>query len=122
VPLARNSFYVYQKWLAFFIRHENMNRVTKMLIGNRNKLQIMAEILGKLRDPTSKTNIMFHCNMSSMQSGQYLNLMGSSDLVRKEDMAGKVTYQRTETGRKFLEAYAKMILLIDPSIPAPFLV
>ncbi len=98
-----------------------MNRMTKMLIGNRNKLQIMAEILGKLREPTSKTNIMFHCNMNSMQSGQYLNLMGSSDLVRKDDLAGKVTYKRTETGRKFLEAYNRMILLIDPSISAPFL-
>jgi predicted transcriptional regulator len=94
--------------------------MTKPSIGNRNKLQIMAEILGKLREPVSKANIMFHCNMSSLQSGQYLNLMGSSDLVRKDAMAGKVTYQRTETGRKFLDAYNKMILLIDPSISAPF--
>lgn len=97
-----------------------MTRITKMFIGNRNRLQIVAEILRKLREPTCKTNIMLHCNMSSMQSGQYLNLMGSSDLVRKDEMAGKVTYLRTETGRKFLEAYNKMILLIDPSISAPF--
>jgi predicted transcriptional regulator len=94
----------------------------KISFGNRNRLQIIAEILRKLRKPTGKTNIMSHCNMSSMQSGQYLNLMRSSDLVRKADNAGKVTYQRTETGREFLELYDGMVLLLDPSISAPSLV
>jgi len=101
-----------------------MLRMRKIFVGNRNRLQIIAEILRKLRAPTSKTSIMSRCNMSSMQSGQYLNLMRSSDLIQMDDTAsaGKVTYQRTETGREFLELYNKMILLLDSSISAPSLI
>ena len=32
---------------------------------NRSKLEIIAEILRKLRMPTGKTNIMSHCNMNA---------------------------------------------------------
>ena len=81
----------------------------------------MAEILRQLRIPTGRTNIMSHCNMSSTQSGQYLNLMGSNDLIRIDAIAGRVTYQRTEAGREFLERYNKMVLLLDPSVSAPSL-
>jgi len=66
---------------------------------NRGRFEIMAEILRKLRVPTGRTNIMSHCNMSSTQSGQYLNLMRSNDLIRIDATAGKVTYQTTEAGR-----------------------
>jgi predicted transcriptional regulator len=99
-----------------------MLRMRKPPEGNRSRLQIIAEILRKLREPTGKTNIMSHCNMSSMQSGQYLNLMKTSDLVRMDAIAGRVTYQRTEGGREFLDLYNKMVLLLDSSISAPSLI
>jgi predicted transcriptional regulator len=88
---------------------------------NRNKLEIIAEILRKLRMPTGKTNIMSHCNMNTAQSQGYLNLMRSNDLVQIGAIAGRVTYQRTEAGREFLELYNKMAVLLDPSISAPSL-
>ena len=89
---------------------------------NRSRFEIIAEILRKLREPTGRTNIMSHCNMSSTQSGQYLNFMRSNDLIRVDAIAGKVTYKRTEVGREFLEVYNKMVLLLDPSISAPSLI
>jgi predicted transcriptional regulator len=89
---------------------------------NRSRFEIMAEILRDLREPTCWTNIMSHCNISSKQSGQYLNLLRSSDLVRIDATAGKVTYQRTEAGRHFLTLYNKIVLLLDPSISAPSLI
>jgi predicted transcriptional regulator len=85
---------------------------------NRNKFEIIAEILKQLRKPTCRTNIMSHCNMNSMQSGEYLSLMKSSDLIRIDTTAGKVTYQRTDAGREFLKIYSKLVLLLDPSISA----
>jgi len=88
---------------------------------NRNKLEIIAEILRKLRMPTGKTNIMSHCNMNTAQSQGYLNLMRSNALIQIGAIAGRVTYQRTEAGREFLELYNKMALLLDPSISAPSL-
>jgi predicted transcriptional regulator len=98
-----------------------MLNVTKVSDGNRSRLQIIAEILRQLRTPVGKANIMSHCNMSTAQSGQYLNLMRSSNLIRTGAYAGKVTYQRTEAGMKFLESYKKMALLFDTGISSPFL-
>jgi predicted transcriptional regulator len=90
----------------------------KVSDGKRSRLEIIADILKKLRKPTCKTNLMSHCNMNFTQSGQYLNYMKSNGLIQKEAMAGKVTYQRTEAGREFLELYNKMALLLDPNISA----
>jgi len=95
-----------------------MLRIKKTFDVNRNKFEIIAEILRQLRIPTGKTNIMSHCNMNTAQSGQYLTLMKSSELIRKDAIAGRVTYQRTITGREFLELYNKMIVLLDSGIPA----
>ena len=85
----------------------------------RSRFEILAEILRDLREPTCWTNIMSHCNMSSAQSGRYLNLLRSSDLIQIQVAAGKVTYQRTEAGREFLKNYNKIVLLLDPGISAP---
>jgi predicted transcriptional regulator len=90
--------------------------------GNRSRLQIIAEILRELRIPVGKANIMSHCKMSTAQSGHYLNLMTSSNLIRIGADAGKVTYQRTEAGLEFLELYKKMALLLDTGISSPVVV
>jgi len=65
---------------------------------------------------------MSHCNMSSKQSGQYLDLLRSSDLIQIQAAAGKVTYQRTDAGREFLKHFNKIVLLLDPSISPPSLI
>jgi len=85
---------------------------------NRDKFGIIAEMLRQLRIPTCRTNIMSHCNMNTVQSGHYLDLMKSNDLIQIGAIAGKVTYQRTEIGREFLELYNQIALLLDPSISA----
>jgi predicted transcriptional regulator len=99
-----------------------MLRMRKNLNRNRNKFEIIAEILRQLRKPTGRTNIMSHCNMNSIQSGEYLSLMKSSDLIRIDTIAGKVTYERTEAGREFLKIYSKLVLLLDPSISTPSMI
>ena len=96
--------------------------MSKVSVRNRSRFQIIAEILRKLREPTGKTNIMSHCNMSSIQSGEYLSFMRSNDLIQMDAAAGRVTYQRTATGREFLQVYNKMVLLLEPSISAPSLI
>lgn len=91
--------------------------------GNRSRFEIVAEILMQLREPTGKTNLMSHCNMNFTQSGQYLNFMKSNGLIQTDAMDGKITYQRTESGREFLKLYNKMVLLFDPNfLSAPSLI
>jgi predicted transcriptional regulator len=99
-----------------------MLNVRKVSEENRSRLQIIAEILRQLRIPVGKANIMSHCNMSTAQSGQYLNLMTSSNLIQMGAYAGKVTYQRTDAGLEFLELYKKIALLLETGISSPFLV
>jgi len=94
----------------------------KVLDRNRSKFEILAEILGNLRKPTCWTNIMSHCNISSKQSGRYLNLLRSSDLIRIDVTARKVTYQRTEAGREFLKHYNEIVTLLDSSISVPSMI
>jgi len=79
---------------------------------NRSTFEIIAGVLMELREPTGKTNIMTHCNMSFTQSGKYLNIMTSNDLIQSDATAGKVTYHRTEAGQEFLKIYNKMVLLL----------
>ena len=88
--------------------------------GNRSRLQIIAEILRLLRIPAGKANIMSCCNMSTAQSGKYLDLMKSSDLIQMNAHAGKVTYKRTEAGLEYLDLYRKMTLLLHPATSSPF--
>jgi predicted transcriptional regulator len=88
----------------------------------RSRYEIVAEILNMLRVPTCRTHILSHCNMSSAQSGQYLNFMESSDLIRIDTAMGRVLYQRTQVGREFLGLYNKIVMLLDPTISAASLI
>ena len=76
---------------------------------NRSRFEIVAEILTHLRQPTGKTNLMSQCNMNFAQSRQYLTFMKSNGLIQKDAMAGKTTYQRTETMIK-KNAYAHTLI------------
>ena len=100
-------------------RWEATVRLEKVSDGKRSRFEIIADILRHLREPTCWTNVMSHCNMSSKQSGQYLSLLRGNDLIRMDTVAGNAKYQRTEAGRRFLKRYGKIVLLLDPSIPAP---
>ncbi len=107
--------------LLFSERCYNMLDVGKVSDGNRSRFEIIAEMLRQLRIPTCRTKIMSYCNMSTAQSGHYLDLMKSSNLVQMSAHAGKVTYQRTQVGREFLELYKHIVLLLDPNVSAPLM-
>jgi predicted transcriptional regulator len=91
-----------------------MLRTARISEGNRNKFEIIAEILRELRSPNGKTRVMSQCNMSFAQSGHFLDLMMSKGFIRTDTIMGRITYYVTETGRQFQERYYKMALLLDP--------
>ena len=93
-----------------------MTRINRFSEGNRSKLDIMAKILREVKNPIGVSDILSSCNMNFKQSGYYLEVMRSSDLIETNTNAGRVRYCRTETGQEFLEAYDKMILLLGPVI------
>lgn len=98
-----------------------MLKIRRFSDRNRSTFDIVAKILREVQEPTGITDIISNCNMNFKQSGYYLGFMISSDLVETNAIAGRVRYQRTETGQEFLETYDKMILMLDPDIFAPCL-
>jgi predicted transcriptional regulator len=95
-----------------------MSKIKSVPDAYRGRFGIIADMLRQLRIPTFRTNIMSHCNMNTAQSGQYLDFMKSNELIQIGAAAGRVTYQRTDIGREFLELYNQIVLLLDPSISA----
>lgn len=93
-----------------------MLKTGKLSAKNRSTFDIVAKILRVVQKPTGITSILSNCNMSFSQSAFYLGFMKSSDLIQTDAAAGRVRYCRTETGEEFLEAYDKMILLLDPDV------
>ncbi len=78
----------------------------------RDRLVIMAEIIGIAKKGISKTHIMFKANLSFSQLNQYLEFLSNSALLRKTTFNGKEVYRATEKGLEFLEKQQEAIDLL----------
>jgi len=79
----------------------------------RNRFAILAEILKQSQIPAKKTHIMYKCNLSFRQLRYYLRLMRLKGLIRRKKKSETVVYQTTENGEKFLNAYSKIVRLLQ---------
>ena len=78
----------------------------------RDRLVIMAEIIGISKRVSSKTHIMFKANLSFSQLNQYLELLWNTALLEKLTVNGKVFYRATQKGLEFLEKQQEAIDLL----------
>ena len=87
--------------------------MTQELIENsskrRDRLVIMAEIVGIAKKGTSKTHIMFKANLSFSQLNQYIALLSNTALLEKSTVGGRVVYCATEKGLEFLDKQQQAI-------------
>ena len=79
----------------------------------REKLVILAEILGIARKGSSKTHIMFKANLSFSQLNQYLALLSDTCLLEKFAHNGRVIYKATEKGLEFLDKQQQVMDLLN---------
>ncbi len=79
----------------------------------RDKLVIMAEIIGIAKNGTSKTHIMFKANLSFSQLNQYLAILAHSKLLQKSAINGREIYKSTQKGIDFMEKQYELINLIN---------
>ena len=79
----------------------------------REKLVIMAEILGIAKNGTLKTHIMFKANLSFSQLNQYLSLLSDTCLLEKFVNNGRVIYRATEKGLEFMERQQQVMNLLN---------
>jgi len=74
----------------------------------RDRLYIMAEILGVAREGTLKTQIMYQANLSFAQLNEYLSLLLELNLLETVVANGKTIYKTTEKGLRYLESYREI--------------
>lgn len=78
----------------------------------RDRLVIIAEIIGLAKKGISKTHIMFKANLSFSQLNLYLDLLSNTSLLEKISINGKVVYRATEKGLEFLGKQQEAIDLL----------
>jgi len=78
----------------------------------RDKLYIIAEILGIAKDGVLKTQIMYRANLSFTQLNDYLKFMLKNELLEKIVSNEKELYKATEKGLNFLQRYRQIIDLL----------
>jgi len=74
----------------------------------RDRLYIMAEILGVAKEGTLKTQIMYRANLSFAQLNEYLSLLLELNLLETVKAADKNIYKTTEKGLRYLESYREI--------------
>ncbi len=78
----------------------------------RDKLVIMAEIIGIAVKGESKTQIMYKANLSFSQLKRYLALLSQHSLLKKTAHGTREIYKATPKGVKFMESQQQIIDLI----------
>ena len=79
----------------------------------RDKLSIIAEILGIAKDGTLKTQIMYKANLSFAQLKDYVKFMLKLGLLNKFRANGKEVYVATEKGLSFLQRHGELTELLQ---------
>ena len=76
----------------------------------RNRLEIMAEILGLCSEPRTKTHVMYGTNLSWKMLQHYLSELQSRELLEAHNNSTR--YVTTKRGLDFLEKWKELKELI----------
>lgn len=79
----------------------------------RDRLYIIAEILGVARDGSLKTQIMYRANLSFAQLSEYLSFLLRIKLLKATEESERTVYKTTPKGIKFLQSYEEISSLLN---------
>ncbi len=74
----------------------------------RDRLHIMAEVLGVTIDGALKTQIMYKANLSFAQLNEYLSLLLRLGLLKRNKEEQKTLYKTTPKGIEYLKSYEEI--------------
>ena len=74
--------------------------------GKRDRVEIIAEILGLCLEPRSKTRVMYGTNLSWKMLQNYLSHLKERGLLETQNNSTK--YLTTERGRDFVEKWKEL--------------
>lgn len=74
---------------------------------NRNRIEIISNILDIARNGALKTHLMYRANLSYMVVSQYLNFLSKSGLIEERlvDDGPTKLYRTSSKGFRYLEVY-----------------
>jgi predicted transcriptional regulator len=77
---------------------------------NRNRMEIVANLLTIARNGALKTHLMYKANLSYLMVTEYLSYLSSAELIREtlDDEGTTKLYLTTPKGIKYLEAYESL--------------
>jgi len=78
----------------------------------RDRLSIMAELLGVAREGAHKTRIMYQASLSFAQLNEYLTLVIDLNLLEAVKTSKRTIYKTTEKGLRFLQSYRGIMELL----------
>jgi len=93
--------------------------IIEMSSKRRDKLCIIAEILGIAKEGTLKTQIMYKANLSFAQLNDYLKFMLTIKLIEKLNSKGREVYVTTEKGLDFLQRQCELNELLKTEDDKP---
>jgi len=90
----------------------------KSSLAHRSRVDIIANILRAANSGAKKTHIMYKCNLSFKQLHVYLDLLRERKLLKcirtkMEEKNDSYTYETTNKGRAFLQAYSSIRALLS---------
>jgi predicted transcriptional regulator len=86
---------------------------------NRNRMEIVANLLSIAKSGALKTHLMYRANLSYLMVTEYLDFLSRSGLIRETlDSEGTSRlYQTTEKGLKYLDVYESLQAIIGLDVP-----
>jgi predicted transcriptional regulator len=75
-------------------------------MGKRDRIEIIAEILGLCSEPKTKTHVMYGTNLSWKMLQHYLSELQSRELLEVHDDSTR--YITSQRGREFLEKWREI--------------
>ena len=77
---------------------------------NRNRMEIVANLLNIAKTGTLKTHLMYKANLSYVMITEYLDYLQETGLIQESLDKGETSklFQTTEKGLKYLEAYGSL--------------
>jgi len=76
-------------------------------------LDIMHDILQLCQIPRKKTYIMYQSNLSFYQLRKYLEMLISEKLLEELNINGRILFQATEEGKRFLSDYKRFGMIAN---------
>ena len=85
----------------------------------REKLLILAEIVGVAKQGALKTHIMYKANLSFTQLNQYLLFLSNAGLLEECSRNGQAIYKTTQKGLEFLQRQQHVMDLLNEDLRLP---